>query len=397
MITVLHLSSDYPDAIDVSKTRAIAELVEGTSHTFNHIVYSLNRSGGVSGWTRPGEMTIEAEDGFVRSCRYSAPARGIFLAKAMSGVAEAILADLKKRGEQVDLVQGHKLTIEGLAARHIALAVHVPLLLTIQGNTDQKLLRARPDLTPRWRQGWQEAAECMTFAPWASHWISARLGERARPAKNLPCVLASDDVISPVPAPARIRTAFNLDHWQNKNIGMLATAVAGARAQVSGLSLEIAGSGSPQSEAAIDHILAKAGIADVAWRVGRVSGSDIQQWMNDAALFALVSRRETFGMVFAEALLAGCPIIYPKGAAVDGYFGDSRFARGVAPGDTQDLRDAIVLGLSQQEESKRQLGVWQAAGGTLPFRRASILGNYQSILERAAGLELARARTDRQV
>ena len=389
MITVLHVSADYPDAIEPSKTRAIAELVEGTAGAFRHIVYSLNRIGGASGWTRPGALTIEAEQGFVRSCSYPAPSRGIFLGRTMTEVADQILADLKARGERIDLVQGHKLTIEGLAARHLAGALDIPFMLTIQGNTDQKLLRARPDLVLNWRRCWHEAAECISFAPWASDWISSRLGARTRPAENLPCVLASDDVIAPVVMPPRIRTAFNLDEWRNKNIGVLAAAVAAACDQVQGLSLEIAGSGSPQSEAAIDLIIAKSGAADAMRRVGRVAGNGIQSWMNNAAAFALVSRRETFGMVFAEALLAGCPIIYPRGAAVDGYFPEGGFARGVDAGDHLELRDAIVAGIKGQDQLKQRLGLWQADGGADPFKRASILTKYQSMLERAAARRTA--------
>ena len=384
VIRVLNLSADYPDAIDPSKTRAIAELIEGTADTFRHVVYSLDRSAGVRGWTRPGAVTIVSEELGVRTCRYEAPSHGIFLKRAMSAVADQIINDVRRRGENFDLVHGHKLTSEGLVARRVAASMKIPFLITVQGNTDQKLLRARPDLVPDWRHCWQDAAACISFSPWASDWVTARLGKPTKQAHNLPCVLASDSIIAPTMSPPLIRTAFNLDQWHNKNFDHLVAAVAAVRKEIGELDFEIAGSGTSKSQAMIDRILERRGIADMSRRVGWIPPAEIQKWMNGAALFALVSRRETFGMVFIEALLAGCPVIHPRHAAIDGYFPGASFAKAIKAADVHELRGALIEGIDHQSSIKRDLSQWQAAGGAEPFRREAILAKYRAILEQAA-------------
>ena len=42
-MTILHISTDFPDAFDGAKTPAIQNLVEATVDSFDHYVYSLNR------------------------------------------------------------------------------------------------------------------------------------------------------------------------------------------------------------------------------------------------------------------------------------------------------------------------------------------------------------------
>lgn len=39
-------------------------------------------------------------------------------------------------------------------------------------------------------------------------------------------------------------------------------------------------------------------------------------------IFIMLSKRETFGLVYIEAMSQGLPIIYSKGTGIDGYFED---------------------------------------------------------------------------
>jgi glycosyltransferase involved in cell wall biosynthesis len=107
--------------------------------------------------------------------------------------------------------------------------------------------------------------------------------------------------------------------------------------------------------------------------------------MNGAAVFALPSWRETFGMVFVEALLSGCPIVYPEGRAVDGYFEGAPFAIAVPPRDAGALADAMVTLVRDQERRKAALTRWQEDGGAARFRRDAILASYRHGLHAALG------------
>ena len=135
----------------------------------------------------------------------------------------------------------------------------------------------------------------------------------------------------------------------------------------------------------IDRILERRNIADMSHRVGRVLPAEIKKWMDGAALFAPVSRRESFGMVFFLAFLARCPAIHQSHAAIDGYFPSVTFAKSTEAADADELRAILIEGIYQQRSIKRDRSQWQSAGGGGPFQRDAILASYRAILEQAAG------------
>lgn len=373
---IVHISADYPDLAQSAKTRVIAALVEGTSRDFTHRVYSLNRVGGARGWTSPGAVEPVGDDGAVASWRYAAPARGVLLGSAMERVADAILDDLARRGMAPAAIHAHKLSVEGLAAQRVAARLGVPYLLTLQGNTDQKIVAARRDLHATYRRLWHSAAGVIAFAPWIARWCAARFGERTGAVIDLPCIPAGETVIAPRATPSLIGTAFHLTHWRNKNIATLARAAGLSRAS----GLEVAGGGDAGSEAAVDRVLAQAGVQGIARRIGPLVPTALQQWMNGCAVFALPSRRESFGLVFVEALLAGCPIVYPRGAAVDGWFDGQPFAIGVDARDPRAVAEGIDTLLADNDARKRALAAWQQSDEAGRFRRDAILAAYRDTL-----------------
>ena len=380
---IVHVSAAYPDACEANKTLAVSALVEGTADRLNHRVYSLNRTGaGLQAFLSPGRTTEVADDGVVASWRYAAPARSIALARSMEQVADTIVADIRARGLRPALIQGHKLSFEGIAARRIARALNLPYALTLQGNSDQKIAGTRRDLRPLYRRVWSEAAAIFSFAPWIARWCEETLGPPAAPCIDLPCIPVADAILPPRATGPRIITAFHMEYWRNKNIVALAAACARLKSAHPGLTLEIAGGGDSVDERAVDRVLESAGISGFARRVGPVPGNAIQQWMNGAAVLALPSKRESFGMVFIEALLAGCPIVYPSGAAVDGYFDGAPFALGVNTRDINEIAASIDRLLREADARKAGLADWQR-GSAAAFRKPAILARYAETLVRS--------------
>lgn len=377
---IVHLSCDYPDAVQPRKTRAVAALVDGTGDRFDHRVYSLNRISSGARW--PGVVRAVADDGRVASWTYAAPARGLFLATAMQRVADAVLEDVARSGRRPAAVHGHKLSVEGLAARIVANALGVPYFLSLQGNTDQKILSVRRDLHSRYRRVFREATHIFPFAPWIYDWCVARLGEPSCAPVTLPCVPVRDSIIPPKETAPTVVSAFHLDHHRLKNAGTLIAAAAMAARSEPGLRLDIAGDGAEGARSAIDRAIADAPAP--AQRIGHIDADAIQPWMNDAAVFAMPSHRESFGMVFVEALLAGCPIVYPANRAVTGYFApDCPFAVGVDPTDVRAVAGAIAALTRDQAAAKAALARWQQSGGAEPFRRDAILRRYADAVSTA--------------
>jgi glycosyltransferase involved in cell wall biosynthesis len=107
--------------------------------------------------------------------------------------------------------------------------------------------------------------------------------------------------------------------------------------------------------------------------------------MNAATAFVLPSRRETFGLVFTEALFAGLPVIYPKGTAIDGYFDGHSFALPVNASDPASIADAMQEAIQREEELKAALSDWQRSSHAKQFQRPSIAANFAAGLIHAAG------------
>lgn len=373
MTRVLHISADFPDALQPVKTRAIANLVDATTDRLDHSTYSLNRA---NGWLRPGRCEFFERQPGLTTIRYHAPRWGLMLARSMDAVAEAIAEDLAERGIDPDVIHGHKLSFEGLAAQAVARRLGKPFMISLQGNTDQKVISVRRDLHRRYRSVWHEAAHVFPFSPWIEQWCERQFGARNGPSSLLPCIVASERIIAPSDNTDTVCTAFNLDFWQNKNLHNLVKAVAIAHGELPSLRFKLAGGGSSAAMAKVTHLIEEAGIASITTMSGKVPPERIQDWMNDAALFVLPSRRETFGMVFIEALLAGTPIVYPRGTAVDGYFDGSDFARSVDAMSPSAIAGSIVAGVRNAALFKSRLSEWQTGTDVGRFLRQGIADSY---------------------
>jgi glycosyltransferase involved in cell wall biosynthesis len=180
-----------------------------------------------------------------------------------------------------------------------------------------------------------------------------------------------------------VRTAFNLDFWQNKNVAGLLEAVERLTPEFPQLKLEVAGGGSTCSTAKIEELIRQHSLANQIALVGPVRSESIQRWFNGASVFALPSHRESFGMVFAEALLAGTPVIYPRGAAIEGFFKDCAYALGVIANDPDDIANALRRLLVDEIAVKANLETAQRAGQLNHFKRKNVLESYTAFLRQS--------------
>jgi len=380
---ILHISADFPDPLRPAKTRAVANLLDLVPE-HQHTVYSLNRVG----WHYGISALIFGDDH--RAVAYGAPGGGVFLAHCLDRLARWILRDLTGRGMRFELVHAHKLSVEGLLGERLADQLCVPLVISSQGNSDLKIIRARPDLRPRWRRIWRDAAAVLPFAPWTAEGLGRLLGPRANPVICLPCPTPADRIIAPRRTPPVVRAVFGLDGQANKNAPLLIRAARIVVREIPDFRLEFVGGGRPAS---IDR-LARA-IRGQPWitLIGPVAHDTVQTLLNGSACLAVPSRRESYGMVFAEALLAGCPVLRGAGNGIDGYFPDADFAVPATGNDARALADRLIVLLRDQDRIKTRLHAAQQAGDLALLRRPAIAETYRPALEqcRADGV-IAKAR-----
>lgn len=383
MLTILHCISAYPDPI-APETQASSLLLELTADRFTHSVFSFKRAH----WR--GDITTLAFDDAAgkdhRAMVYGAPPKGLRLARTMNQIAAWIISDAEARGLKPDLVHAHKVTIDGLVGAQVAAHFGVPLALSVQANTDTRILNARRDLRTTYQKIWQEAAVVFPFAPVAQTAVEALIGKRQGPAPVLPCPTRTDTILPPTlrapdTAPV-ILTAFNLAHHGNKNIKTLLEATALAARDIPDLRLDIVGGGDAEAFFKISQMCAQIAPGH-ARLLGARKGDEMQMLMNQATAFAMPSHRESFGMVYAEALLAGTPCLYSKGRAIDGLFPDGTVTLGVDPADAGAMAAALLRLCREESVFKARLADAQAAGELDILRRHTIAERYSAHLQAA--------------
>ncbi len=385
---ILHLSADFPDPISTAKTPVVARLIDLVWDRYEHRVISLNRQspslsrviGLLAGSQAPvpEEGLANFEGGF--ALNYFAPPKGVLHASILSKLADWIAHRLVQEKAIPDLVVGYKLTVEGLVAHAVAARLGIPYALIIQGNTDQKILLARPDLAARFRTTFHEAACVFSFAPWARLAVVRRLGERSGPTMDLPCPTVHDTIRAPVEAETTVMSVFHLRNHRIKNLAGLAAAMRDIARGGQRCKMQIYGGGSREETAQCAAIVA--GIPGMEL-MGPRAQDELGSIMNGATAFVMPSRRESFGLVFIEALFAGLPIIYPKGASVDGYLDGLPFAIKVDARSTRQISQAICHALAHEKELKAALAQWQNAGGLARFTRTAIARTYAKGLDAA--------------
>ncbi|WP_181443580.1 glycosyltransferase [Porphyrobacter sp. YT40] len=384
---VLNLSADFPDPIDPAKTRVIRTLIDDGADEIDHAVISLNRiSPSPAAAVRTvltghlGLTGVPFEHGLALG--YAAPGRGLFHRTILERLGDRIASQIANMTRGPDLVAGHKLTIEGLAVRRIATRLQLPYAITVQGDTDTKILAVRPDLAPALRRVYHDARLVTFFAPWTHAAVEEKLGRRSGPVAIIPCPTELDEPLPPRPGGNGLISVFHLKSHTRKNLSAMAEALRLAASAGAPLTLAICGGGSPEDSAA-----AKASAGDAPGLVfeGSLAREAVAARMNAATGFVLPSRRETFGLVFIEALFAGLPIIYPAGQAVSGYFDDCPFAIAVPPGAPAALAAAMRTLAKEEQSLKQALAEWQGSPAAQRFTKWAIGEAYASALMAATG------------
>ncbi len=69
--------------------------------------------------------------------------------------------------------------------------------------------------------------------------------------------------------------------------------------------------------------------------------SKLTQIYRQSDIFVMTSKRETFGLVYLEAMSQGLPVIYSKNTGIDGLFEQGTIGYGVIPGSVSEMAKAI--------------------------------------------------------
>jgi phosphatidylinositol alpha-1,6-mannosyltransferase len=139
----------------------------------------------------------------------------------------------------------------------------------------------------------------------------------------------------------------------------------------------------------------RVGVADRVRFVGEVSNQDLRRWLRAADVFAMPSRTrlgglevEGFGLVYAEAALAGLPVIAGlSGGAPEAVVADGDGVSGLVVDGSSAAEVAVAVGalLTLSERERRAMG---ERGRRLALARHApqvARARYRELLRRAAG------------
>jgi glycosyltransferase involved in cell wall biosynthesis len=379
MQTILHISADFPDPLVPSKTKAVQNLLAETDG-FRHIVYSLNR---VS-WRRDLAMLNFGEDRI--AVAYGAPPYGMMLERFLVPVGEAIARDIDRREIAPSLIHAHKFSVDGLVASIVSDLTGVPFVASLWGDTDSKIVGTKRGMRERYRKLARRAAKLLPAAPWTETHFGEALGLGKDHFELLPVMTAGDQLLEPVLThPQRLVSVFALDAWRRKGLDVLLKALAIESRTRPDLMLDIYGTGSPKSLLEVTALVQTSGVAPRVRLRGALPHGEVQRVMNGYTGFVMAPRRETYGMVHVEALLAGLPILWSEGCGIDGFFNGHDVGTRCNPESPEDVAKGIEFLLANERRLKANVARLQEENLLEPLRRTGIAEKYRQILLRHAG------------
>lgn len=80
------------------------------------------------------------------------------------------------------------------------------------------------------------------------------------------------------------------------------------------------------------------------------SKEEVLMSLRDSDIFIMPSKVETFGLVYAEAMSQGLPVIYSKGQGFDGHFKDGEIGFAVNYFDHEEIAEKIIAVYSNYDE-----------------------------------------------
>ncbi len=338
--TVLHISFDIRQTAQRLPS-AVGDLIAASRSGLGAVTVSLHRV--VSPLRRRVERISDTE---LEIDHWGLPF-GILMRRNLTSAGRMIL-EAGSRGlvdlPSVDVVHAHKLTFEGICGAIVARQLGRPLVVSLRG-TDPDILRFRPDLRPLMRAILLQSSVVYYIAPSVRDAIRARIGKAffdSHVAGKLVFLPNSVPLAQPrrdaaQPREGRMLTVLKLQNMKavrNKNIRRLLRALSQLRDPT--LRLDIIGDG--PCRPAVQRWARRYRVADRVTFVGFVDNRDLGAHYAGAEAFLLPSLSETFGLVYAEALLHGTPLLYAASTGFDGMFEnvgvavDPRSIRSIAAG-----------------------------------------------------------------
>jgi glycosyltransferase involved in cell wall biosynthesis len=246
--------------------------------------------------------------------------------------------------DQFDLIHAHTLYSDGAVALKLHMTFNIPYVIAVR-NTDLNVFRRfRPDLRWLMHSVLRHAGVIVFLSPaYQAQFLSHLPRELCKKVEGNSVVLGNgleSFWFENKPRPPRggtqpLRLLYVGDFSRNKNVeGILnATAILARRVP---LQLTLVGGGGSRHDRVVSAI--KAGQFPFAAFLGRIDDRErLRDVYGDHDIFVMPSIKETFGVVYLEALSQGLPIVHSYGQGLDGYFPSNTVSEPVDPLNVESI------------------------------------------------------------
>ncbi|HDP77565.1 MAG TPA: glycosyltransferase family 4 protein [Mesotoga infera] len=307
--------------------------------------------------------------------------------RAFSGASETILEHMKSKP---DVVICHRMDPSAPIATEVGERLGVKCLLVLHKSDLQNLDNGRYYKKNAFVRSIENAAGVAFRSEYLHRWFDGLFPELSKPKAVLKSGLQTDIVetseffVEKARRPIR-RLLIVCRLIKDKNVD----SVIRATRRIPDINLEIVGDGPHMG--ALKRLSEKIGVEDRVSFTGRLNHSETLSRMRAADIFAMPSTRETFGMVYLEAMSKGCITIGSRNQGIDGTIVDGHNGFLVDAGDTEDLvRKVSMIGdLSVYERERILLNALETLRGMTEERAASFYMSFiEDVLRRDESSEL---------
>ncbi len=320
-ISVLHLTYDLRLRNKGEVTNAVKNLITESSAFSNPYVVSLIR---VPNFREQYAIRINLNQ--IDLNIFGLPF-GILLKQHLNYACKTIYryySDIIDKKGPIDIIHAHKLTFEGLIGYHFAKRLEVPLLFTIR-QTDFSVLKNKPHLRHVYRNVIKYSTKIIYLVPFMKEkfkpfWSEQFFAENIQPKLTfLPNIIKKETTpVVSLPKDFYLLSIFWMTQKTiyRKSIKNLLCALS--KINDTSLKLKIIGDGPYLNY--VKKWTEQLGLNNKVQFLGKIPNHMIDQYYREATAFLLPSKSESFGMVYAEALMNGTPILYSQNTGFDGLF-----------------------------------------------------------------------------
>ena len=239
-----------------------------------------------------------------------------------------------------DVLHAHAMFMGGVIGADLARAHSLPLVITEHSTVYQR--RAIPDFQVREGRNAIAAADALlAVSPGLAEEMQRVFGDVAARAEWVPNVVDGSFFSAGRACARSARFAFSRLATSTRRRGMPRFCPPSPRSSPATPTCSCAWAGMARSESACTRLRRSLGIAEQVVWLGALTRAQVAEEMLAADAFVLASRIETFGVVVAEALASGLPVVATRSGGPEWIVGEEDGLL-VEPDSVEQLGEAMV-------------------------------------------------------